>query len=56
MDWNATAFITSTGFIEQLAIEQLLEDPLGQHTNTKFFENIDEAREWVLNFSEGKPA
>ena len=54
MGLKQTAFVVSKEFIAQLAIEQLMEEPSAQKFTTKYFDSKEEAKEWILSFSDSE--
>ncbi|WP_338814889.1 hypothetical protein V9L05_06780 [Bernardetia sp. Wsw4-3y2] len=47
--FSKLAVVMSTEFFAQLAIEQVMEEEVGQQIMTKYFDDIEEAREWIVN-------
>lgn len=47
--FNKLAVVMSTEFFAQLSIEQVMEEEVGQQIMTKYFDNVEEAREWIVN-------
>ncbi|PIY12616.1 MAG: hypothetical protein COZ18_01630 [Flexibacter sp. CG_4_10_14_3_um_filter_32_15] len=47
--FSKLAVVMSTEFLAQLSIEQVMEEEVGQQITTKYFDEIEEAREWIMN-------
>lgn len=47
--FNKLAVVMSAEFLAQLSIEQVMEEEVGQQIMTKYFDSIEEAREWIIN-------
>jgi hypothetical protein len=45
--FNQLAVVMSTEFLAQLSIEQVMEEEEGQKIITKYFDELEEAREWI---------
>lgn len=45
--FNKLAIVMSTEFLAQLSIEQAMEEEVGQKIITKYFDDKEEAREWI---------
>lgn len=46
--FNKIAIIVSTEFFTQLSIEQAMEEEVGQKIKTGYFDNREDAKEWIL--------
>lgn len=47
--FSKLAVVMSTEFFSQLSIEQAMEEEVGQQIITKYFDDVEEAKEWILN-------
>ncbi len=47
--FSKLAVVMSTEFLAQLSIEQVMEEEVGQQIMTKYFDEIEQAREWIVN-------
>ncbi|WP_375562887.1 STAS/SEC14 domain-containing protein [Bernardetia sp. OM2101] len=47
--FSKLAIVMSTEFLAQLSIEQAMEEEVGQQIITKYFDDKEEAREWIMN-------
>ena len=47
VSFSKLAVVMSTEFLAQLSIEQALEEEVGQQLTSKYFDNVEEAREWI---------
>ncbi|WP_338760721.1 hypothetical protein WAF17_14120 [Bernardetia sp. ABR2-2B] len=47
--FDKLAVVMSSEFLAQLSIEQAMEEEVGQQITTKYFDNVKEAKEWILN-------
>ncbi len=49
MGLNKVAFVISQELIAQLSIEQTMEESEGSKFITRYFDNKDEAKQWILS-------
>lgn len=49
LDANKVAFLVSSINVIQIGIEQTMEESLGQNFLTKFFDDYEEAKQWILD-------
>lgn len=47
--FSKLAVVMSTEFLAQLAIEQVMDEEVGQQIMTKYFDDVEEAKEWIIN-------
>jgi hypothetical protein len=47
--FSTLAVVMSTEFLAQLSIEQVMEEEVGQQIMTKYFDDVEEARNWILS-------
>ena len=47
--FSKLAVVMSTEFFAQLAIEQVMEEEVAQQIMTKYFDDVEEPREWIVN-------
>ncbi|WP_291722312.1 STAS/SEC14 domain-containing protein [Bernardetia sp.] len=46
--FHKLAVVMSSEFLAQLSIEQVMEEKEGQKITTQYFDNVEEAREWIM--------
>ncbi len=46
--FNKIAIILSNEFFTQLSIQQAMEEEIGQRITTRYFDELEQAREWIL--------
>lgn len=47
--FSKLAVVMSTEFLAQLSIEQVMEEEVGRKIITKYFDNKEAAREWIVD-------